>query len=116
MDKLNVFQGYQHCEPGTENRLTWSLMNLIRMSPLVRAAFLGSRARTAEATDTRLTTLQERECIVQTQNRPISFRSRGLHQLRGQWRQVDIPRRTALAKASRKACAPGAASCSRFAI
>ncbi len=40
MDKLNIFDGYLSKPPGTEDRLTWALMNLIRMSPIIRAAFL----------------------------------------------------------------------------
>lgn len=65
MEKLNVFEGYLHCHPGTENRLTWALMNLIRMSPLVQSAFLDlvRQQRPLPA----LTTLKERDCIVQTQ-------------------------------------------------
>ena len=40
MDKLNVFEGKPGYLPGKENRLTWALMNLIRLSPIVCAAFL----------------------------------------------------------------------------
>lgn len=67
MEKLNVFEGYQHCEPGSENRLTWSLMNLIRMSPLVRSAFLDLVRDKQGRTIPALTTLKERDCVVETQ-------------------------------------------------
>ena len=72
MDKHNLFSGYLHCQPGTENRLTWALMNLIRMSPMVRAAFLDLirerqvRERQEQPVPA-LATLRERECVVQTQ-------------------------------------------------
>ena len=72
MDKHNLFDGYLHCQPGTENRLTWALMNLIRLSPLVRAAFLDLirerqiRERQEQPIPS-LTTLRERECVVQSQ-------------------------------------------------
>ena len=64
------FRGYLHCQPGTENRLTWALMNLIRMSPLVRSAFLDlvrERQERQERPVPALTTLKERDCVVQTQ-------------------------------------------------
>ena len=70
--KQNLFDGYLHCQPGHENRLTWALMNLIRISPMVRAAFLDLirehqvRERQQEPIPA-LATLRERECIVQTQ-------------------------------------------------
>lgn len=72
MDKQNLFDGYLHCQPGTENRLTWALMNLIRLSPMVRAAFLDLirehqvRERQEQPIPA-LATLRERECIVHTQ-------------------------------------------------
>ena len=65
MDKLNVFDG--RYEPGTENRLTWALMNLIRMSPIIRAAFLDLVRDKQDRPIPALTTLRERECVVQTQ-------------------------------------------------
>lgn len=40
MDKLNVCGGGLPYPLGEENRLTWALMNLIRISPIIRAAFL----------------------------------------------------------------------------
>ena len=40
MDKLNVCGGGLSYPLGEENRLTWALMNLIRISPIIRAAFL----------------------------------------------------------------------------
>ena len=67
MDKLNVFEGYLHCQPGTENRLTWALMNLIRMSPIIRAAFIDLVRERQKQPIPALTTLRERECVVQTQ-------------------------------------------------
>lgn len=67
MDKLNIFDGYQHCPPGTENRLTWALMNLIRMSPIIRAAFLDLVRDKQERPVPALTTLSACECVVQTQ-------------------------------------------------
>ena len=73
MDKHNLFDGYLHCQPGTENRLTWALMNLIRMSPMVRAAFLDLvrerqiRERQEEQPVPALATLRERECVVRSQ-------------------------------------------------
>lgn len=67
MKKLNVFEGYLHCQPGRENRLTWALLNLIRMSPLVRSAFLDLVREQQERPVPALTTLKERDCIVQTQ-------------------------------------------------
>ena len=67
MDKHNLFDGYLHCQPGTENRLTWALMNLIRLSPMVRAAFLDLvRERQVQPIPS-LTTLRERECVVRSQ-------------------------------------------------
>ena len=67
MDKLNVFGGYLHCQPGTENRLTWALMNLIRMCPIIRAAFLDLVRERQKQPIPALTTLRERECVVRTQ-------------------------------------------------
>ena len=67
MEKLNVFQGYLHCQPGSENRLTWALMNLIRMSPLVQSAFLDLVRERQERPMPALTTLKERDCVVRTQ-------------------------------------------------
>ena len=67
MEKLNLLQGYQNYQPGTENRLTWSLMNLFRISPFVRAAFLDLVREQQKRPIRPLTMLQERECIVQTQ-------------------------------------------------
>lgn len=67
MDKLNVFGGYLHAPLGTENRLTWALMNLIRMSPIIRAAFLDLVRDKQERPIHALTTLSERECVVQIQ-------------------------------------------------
>ena len=63
MDKLNVFGGYLHSQLGAENRLTWALMNLSRISPIIRAAFIGLVRERQPS----LTTLRERECVVQTQ-------------------------------------------------
>ena len=71
MEKLNVFHGYLHCQPGTENRLTWALMNLIRMSPLVRASFLDLVRERQERPVPSLTTLRECDCVVQTQVRTL---------------------------------------------
>lgn len=67
MDKLNVFGGYLHSQPGTENRLTWALMNLIRISPIIRAAFIDLVRERQKQPIPALTTLRERECVVQTQ-------------------------------------------------
>ena len=67
MEKLNVFEGYLHCKPGKENRLTWALMNLIRMSPLVRSAFLDLVREQHDRSVPALTTLTERDCFIQTQ-------------------------------------------------
>ena len=67
MDKLNIFDGYLHCPPGTENRLTWALMNLIRMSPIIRAAFIDLVRERQKQLIPALTTLRERKCVVQTQ-------------------------------------------------
>ena len=64
MDKLNVFARY---EPETENHLTWALMNLIRVSPIIRAAFLDLVRDKQERPIPSLTTLREWECVVQTQ-------------------------------------------------
>ena len=72
MDKHNLFDGYLHCQPGTENRLTWALMNLIRVSPMVREAFLDLirerqiRERQEQPVPA-LATLRERECVVRSQ-------------------------------------------------
>ena len=65
MDKLNVFEGKPGYLPGKENRLTWALMNLIRLSPIVCAAFLDLVREKRPIPG--LTTLKERECIVETQ-------------------------------------------------
>ena len=67
MDKLNVFNGSLSWEPGTENRLTWALMNLIRISPIIRAAFLDLVRERQNKPIPALTTLRERKCVVQTQ-------------------------------------------------
>ena len=67
MDKLNVFNGYLSWKPGTENRLTWTLMNLIRMSPIIRTAFIDLVRERQKQPIPALTTLRERECVVQTQ-------------------------------------------------
>ncbi len=67
MDKLNIFDGYLSLKPGTEDRLTWALMNLIRMSPIIRAAFLDLVRDKQEQPIPALTTLRERKCVVQTQ-------------------------------------------------
>ena len=67
MDKLNVFGGYLSATPGTENRLTWALMNLIRMSPIIRAAFVDLVRERHKQPIPALTTLRERECVVDTQ-------------------------------------------------
>ena len=68
---LNVFGGYRHDQLGTENRLTWALMNLIRISPIIRAAFLDLVRDKQERPIPALTTLRERECVVQTQTRKL---------------------------------------------
>ena len=67
MDKLNVFNGSLSWKPGTENRLTWALMNLIRMSPIIRAAFLDLVRDKQERPVPTLTILSACECVVQTQ-------------------------------------------------
>ena len=67
MDKLNVFGGGLDYELGKENRLTWALMNLIRISPIIRAAFLDLIRDKQEQPLPSLTALRERECVVQTQ-------------------------------------------------
>ena len=67
MDKLNIFDGYLSKPPGTEDRLTWALMNLIRISPIIRAAFLDLVRDKQERPIPALTALRERECVVQTQ-------------------------------------------------
>ena len=64
MDKLNVFNGSLSWKPGTENRLTWALMNLIRMSPIIRAAFLDLVRERQKQPIPALTT---RKCVVRTQ-------------------------------------------------
>ena len=64
MDKLNIFDGYLSLKPGTEDRLTWALMNLIRMSPIIRAAFLDLVRDKQEQPIPALTTLRERKCVV----------------------------------------------------
>lgn len=67
MDKLNVFGGGLDYELGKENRLTWGLMNLIRISPIIRAAFLDLIRDKQEQPLPSSTALRERECVVQTQ-------------------------------------------------
>ena len=67
MDKLNIFGDYLHSQVGKENRLTWALMNLIRISPIIRAAFLDIVRERQKQPIPALTTLRERECVVQTQ-------------------------------------------------
>ena len=67
MDKLNVFGGGLDYELGKENRLTWGLMNLIRISPIIRAAFLDLIRDKQERPLPSLTALRKRECVVQTQ-------------------------------------------------
>ncbi|MYC14599.1 MAG: hypothetical protein F4Y39_12795 [Gemmatimonadetes bacterium] len=67
MDKLNIFEGYLSKQPGTEDRLTWALMNLIRISPIIRAAFLDLVRDEQKQPIPALTALRERECVVQTQ-------------------------------------------------
>ena len=67
MDKLNVFGDYLGSQPSTENRLTWALMNLIRISPIIRAAFIDLVRERQKQPIPALTTLRERECVVQTQ-------------------------------------------------
>ena len=85
IDKLNFFGG-SGGGLGTENRLTWVLMNLIRVSPIVRAAFLdlvreqqaqaivgdsGIRESALADVPDALTSLRERECIINTQVRNL---------------------------------------------
>ena len=67
MDKLNVFGGGLSYPLGEENRLTWALMNLIRISPIIRAAFLDLIRDKQQRPIPALTALRERECVVQTQ-------------------------------------------------
>ena len=67
MDKLNVFGDYLYSQIGKENRLTWALMNLIRISPIIRAAFLDLVRERQKQPMPALTTLRERKCVVQTQ-------------------------------------------------
>ena len=67
MNNLNVFGGYLHAPLGTENRLTWALMNLIRISPIIRAAFLDLVRDKQERPISALTTLRECECVIRTQ-------------------------------------------------
>ncbi len=67
MSNLNVFGGYPHAPLGSENRLTWALMDLIRMSPIIRAAFLDLVRDKQERPIPALTSLRERECIIRTQ-------------------------------------------------
>ena len=67
MNRLNVFNGSLSWKPGTENRLTWALMNVIRMSPVIRAAFIDLVRDKQERPVPALTALRERECVVQTQ-------------------------------------------------
>ena len=67
MNKLNAFEGKLDYLPGSENRLTWALMSLIRMSPVVCAAFLDIVREQQERPIPGLTALRECECIVHTQ-------------------------------------------------
>ena len=67
MDKLNVFEGKPDYLLGTENRLTWALMGLIRLSPIVCAAFLDLVREKQKRPIPGFKILRERECIVQTQ-------------------------------------------------
>lgn len=67
MGKLNVFEGKLEYEPGSENRLTWAFMNLIRLSPIVCAAFLDLVREKQEKPISGFTTLRERERFVHTQ-------------------------------------------------
>ncbi len=71
MDKLNVFGGGLSYRLGEENRLTWALMNLIRISPIIRAAFLDLIRDKQKRPIPSLTTLRERECVVQTQTKKL---------------------------------------------
>lgn len=63
MDKLNVFGDYLSSQLGKENRLTWALMNLIRISPIIHAAFLELIRDKQERPIPALTTLKD----IQTQ-------------------------------------------------
>ena len=72
MDKLNVFGGGLSYRLGEENRLTYALMNLIRISPIIRAAFLDLVRDKQEQPIPALTALRERECVVQTQTGELS--------------------------------------------
>ncbi len=72
MDKLNVFGGGLSYPLGGENRLTYALMNLIRISPIIRAAFLDLVRDKQEQPIPALTALRERECVVQTQTGELS--------------------------------------------
>ncbi len=73
MDKLNIFGGGLSYRLGEENRLTYALMNLIRISPIIRAAFLDLvRRDNQEQPIPALTALRERECVVQTQAGELS--------------------------------------------
>ncbi len=67
MDKLNVFEGKPDYLLGTENRLTWALMGLLRLSPIVCAAFLDLVREKQKRPILGFTTLRERECVVHTQ-------------------------------------------------
>ena len=68
MDRLNVFEDELDYDPGTENRLTWALMSLIRLSPMVCVAFLDLVRDRQDTPIPGFTTLRERECIVHTQD------------------------------------------------
>ena len=67
MDRLNVFEDELDYDPGTENRLTWALLGLIRLSPIVCAAFLDLIREKQKRPIPGFTTLREREFIVHTQ-------------------------------------------------
>ena len=71
MDKLNVFGGGLSYRLGEENRLTYALMNLIRISPIIRAAFLDLVRDKQEQPIPALTALRERECVVLTQTEKL---------------------------------------------
>ena len=57
--------------PGKENRLTWALLGLIRLSPIVCAAFLDLIREKQKRPIPGFTTLREREFIVHTQVRTL---------------------------------------------
>ena len=67
MGKLNIFEGKLDYPLGKENRLTWAFMSLIRLSPIVCAAFLDLVREKQERPIPGLATLKQRECIVETQ-------------------------------------------------